>query len=90
MLSLSYSEIVGTLLWLGLRTGIIADCGLTRFKEEKPSVQPTKRVVTDPEAKFYHGKIQSAIFFANNILPLVKAREEVMKSADRSAIDVVF
>lgn len=76
-----------------LNEAIIADQALTKIFAEEKAVGPAdkKRVVTEnPEAKFYHGKIQSAIFFANNILPLVKAREEVMKSADRSAIDVVF
>ena len=54
-------------------------------------VADKKKVATEnPEAKFYHGKLQSAIFFTSNILPQVKARAEVMKNADRSALDVIF
>ncbi len=76
-----------------LNEAVVADQALAKIFAEAKAVGPAdkKKVVTEnPEAKFYHGKVQSATFFVNNILPQVKARAEVMKNADRSALDIVF
>lgn len=76
-----------------LNEAIVADQALAKIYAEAKAVGPAdkKKVATEnPEAKFYYGKTQSAIFFVNNILPQVKARAEVMKNGDRSALDVVF
>jgi len=76
-----------------LNEAIVADQALAKIYAEAKAVGPAdkKKVATEnPEAKFYYGKTQSAIFFVNNILPQVKARAEIMKNADRSALDVVF
>ncbi len=76
-----------------LNEAIVADQALAKIYAEAKAVGPAdkRKVATEnPEAKFYYGKTQSAIFFVNNILPQVKARAEVMKNGDRSALDVVF
>jgi len=76
-----------------LNEAVVADQALTKIYAEAKAMGPAdkKKVATEnPEAKFYYGKQQSAIFFVNNILPQVKARAEVMKNADRSSLDVVF
>jgi len=49
-----------------------------------------KLVEENPEARFYHGKVQSAQFFCNYVLPEVKAKTETILSGDKSAMDVVF
>jgi len=72
---------------------VVADAALTKLYQENNAtgMSDKKKLVTDnPEAKFYWGKVQSATFFCNNILPQVKARAEVMKNNDRSSLDVVF
>ena len=40
--------------------------------------------------KFYDGKIKSARFFANVVLPHVRALSIELKNADRSALDIQF
>ncbi len=42
------------------------------------------------EARFYWGKLCSADFFVNQILPRMHARAESIQSGDRSAMDIVF
>ncbi len=72
---------------------VVADAALQQLYKENNAtgVSEKKKLVTDnPEAQFYWGKIQSATFFCNNILPAVKMRVEVMSNADKSALDVVF
>ena len=41
-----------------------------------------------PDFNFYAGKIHTARFFINNILPAVKARAEIIAGADTSALDI--
>jgi hypothetical protein len=67
---------------------------LTKLYAEKGADgDPEKRakVVQDnDEAKFLHNKIQTAIWFVNNILPEAQVVAEYFKIADTSALDVVF
>lgn len=44
--------------------------------------------VTDGDADFYQGKIVSARFFAQNILPGARMKAEVIKLGDRSAMEM--
>ena len=44
----------------------------------------------DPEARFLHGKVQTAKFFAHQVLPRVRARMASIGSEDRSALDAVL
>lgn len=44
----------------------------------------------DAEARFLHGKIQTARFFIHQIMPRVHAHAASIKSADRSALTMVF
>jgi alkylation response protein AidB-like acyl-CoA dehydrogenase len=72
---------------------VVADAALTKLYQENGATGATdkKKLVNDnPEAKFYWGKLQSATFFCNNILPNVKTRVEIMSNSDRSSLDVVF
>ena len=62
-----------TLSWLLLDSAIIAHQALDSF--EDPA-----------DEAFYRGKIQSALFYLNNILPGVAAKAEVIKLTDDSAV----
>ena len=44
----------------------------------------------DAEARFLHGKIQTARFFVHQIVPRVRANAAAIKSEDRSALTMVF
>ncbi len=44
----------------------------------------------DDEFKFYMGKIDSVAFFASYVMPQMSALEKMIKSGDRSALDVVL
>lgn len=44
----------------------------------------------DAEARFLHGKVQTAQFFIHQVVPRVRARRASIKSADRSALDAVL
>jgi len=44
----------------------------------------------DDEARFLHGKVATARYFAHNILPRVHARAAAIKSEDRSGLTMVF
>lgn len=43
----------------------------------------------DENARYYHNKVQSAIFFGSRILPFVKAKAEAFEN-EKSAMDFVF
>lgn len=50
-----------------------------------------KAVLADSsEAAFYHNKIETAKFFASNIVPGVFAKEYAFNTGDRSPLDAVF
>jgi hypothetical protein len=72
---------------------VIADAALTKLYKENNAATVTdkKKLVADnAEARFYHGKLMSAQFFCNSVLPAVKSRAESITSQDRSALEIEF
>ncbi len=60
-------------------------------KSNAKSSDSRKAIVEEnSEAAFYHGRIASARFFVNNILPHAYANIDAMASGDRSPLDAVF
>ncbi len=83
---------VGVAFYL-LQEALLADEQLQKMYKEASATSLTDRrklVVDNPEARFYHGKVQSAQFFCTYVLPEVKSRTETILSGDKSAMDVVF
>ena len=62
--------------WLLLESAVIAE-------EAGKKVDPQH-----PDAGFYAGKVQSAIFFARNTLPGVAFKAELLAMEDKSATDI--
>lgn len=50
----------------------------------------SKLIQEHADARFYDGKIKSARFFANTVLPHARAIAVELKNADRSALDIQF
>lgn len=76
-----------------LQEALLADEQLQKMFKEAGATTLTDRrklVEDNPEARFYHGKVQSAQFFCTYILPEVKSKSETILSGDKSAMDVVF
>ncbi len=76
-----------------LQEALLADEQLQQMFKEAGATSLTDRrklVEENPEARFYHGKVQSAQFFCTYILPEVKSKTETILSGDKSAMDVVF
>lgn len=76
-----------------LQEALLADEQLQRILKEAGATSMTDRrkvVEENPEARFYHGKVQSAKFFCAYVLPEVKSKTETILSGDKSAMDVVF
>jgi len=73
-----YLEMMGitTVGWLLLEAATIAEEALANVQEGHP------------DRHFYEGKIQSALFFVRNNLPLVPAMAAMMQAEDDSAIAV--
>lgn len=73
-----FLEMMGatTVAWLLLEAALIAE-------EALPNVQ-----AGHPDREFYEGKIQAALFFARNNLPLVPAMAAMMQAEDDSALVV--
>ncbi len=44
----------------------------------------------NPEAAFYHNKIQAAVYYAHHILPRVEARGEAIKQGDLSPLKAIY
>jgi len=79
--------------WFLLQEAFEADVQLQKIYKDNAATalgQKKKLHEENPEAKFYHGKIMSAQFFCNTILPQVKSRSETIRTGDRSAIEVEF
>jgi len=72
----------------------IAYDALIKIYEQKGCIEDKKvqrALIEDhDDAKFYYGKIQSATWFVNNMLPHVKAIAESIEAGDTSALKVVF
>lgn len=76
-----------------LQEALLADEQLQKIYKEAGATSLTDRrklVEDNPEARFYHGKVQSAQFFCTYVLPEVKSKAETILSGDKSAMDVVF
>ena len=44
--------------------------------------------LSEPEKAFYTGKVQSALWFARNVLPQVEASARSLATEDASALDI--
>ncbi len=87
----AFAEVVGA--WMILQQAVVASAKLNALYAEKGVVMLTDKaalVRDNPDAKFYFGKLKAAEFFCKAVLPLVGAQVEIIKSADRSALDMVF
>lgn len=72
---------------------VVAHDKLQKIYADKGATTPEDRrklVETHADANFYKGKIHSARFFANNLLPEVYGLEKMITAKDRSALDVRF
>ena len=49
-----------------------------------------KLLTDDRDARFYDGKVKSAKFFANSILPLAPGKADAIRSGDKSAMDWIY
>jgi alkylation response protein AidB-like acyl-CoA dehydrogenase len=90
-----YLEMFGHILLTQtlLKAALVADEKLKKIYAEKNAATPAdkkKLNSENPEAKFYHGKIMSAQFAANTILPQAKALAEAIKNGDKSPLEVEF
>jgi Acetyl-CoA dehydrogenase C-terminal like len=65
-----------TVGWLLLDAGIIAETNAKKVAEDHP------------DKAFYAGKVQSALYFASNVLPGVMHKAELMQDEDKSPIDI--
>jgi alkylation response protein AidB-like acyl-CoA dehydrogenase len=76
-----------------LEGAVKADESLSKIYQEAGVSQDAekKELLTDnAEAAFYHGRIASARFFVNSMLPQVYAIAENVLSGDRSALEIVY
>jgi hypothetical protein len=76
-----------------LQEAVAADAALQQlYADNKCTGIPEKKklVQDNPDARFYHGKLMSADYYVSNVLPMVKARAEVMTSGSRAPLDVEF
>ncbi|MDB4941145.1 MAG: Acyl-CoA dehydrogenase [Labilithrix sp.] len=65
-----------TVGWQLLEGAVVADTAKTSVKEGHP------------DAAFYEGKIQTALYYARNILPGVEHKAQLLADEDRSALDM--
>jgi hypothetical protein len=90
-----FLECFGDLItaWGLCQQALVADAALNQIYAQNgaSSVTDKRKLCQDNlEAKFYYGKIQTAQFFCNYVLPQGKGRIEAMKTQDRSALDMIF
>jgi len=88
-----YLELFGDVIvgWLLMWQAVIAQAKLTKLVEEKGISDPAglaKLVAENADAAFYSGKLASARFFASTVLSLASAKAQVIKSADRAALEI--
>ncbi len=88
-----FGDVIGS--WLLTSQATIAQTKLDERLSAKgidanDQAELTTYLQDDADARFWHGKVQSARFFANQILPRVRARAAQVKTEDRSALNVVF
>lgn len=65
-----------TIGWLLIDQAVIAE-------KKRAGLDPS-----DPDHAFYEGKRHAAVYFAHNVLPRVAAGAQMLKSGDRSALDI--
>ena len=78
---------------LHLEMALKANEMLTALYGEKGAATPEaqiKLVNENDEAKYLYNKIQTAIWFVNNVLPQCKPIAEYFKTCDTSALDAVY
>ena len=76
-----------------LEEAVLADTKLQKIFTEagvKTESDKKKYIEEHPEAKFYYGKIQSARFYVNYMLPQTMGKFEMIREGDQAALDVVF
>lgn len=92
-----YLELFGDTL-LGyylLEQGVIAHKKLSALLDEK-GIDPSKKrkmkklLAEDAEARFLDGKVKTAQFFCNTVLPLAPGKSAAIRSGDKSPMDIVF
>ena len=88
-----YLELFGDVIigWLLMWQAVIAQDRLTQLAEEKGISEPdglAKLVVENGDAAFYSGKMASARYFGNTVLSLARAKAEVIKTADKAALEI--
>lgn len=86
-----FGHIWGSQLLLDM--ALVADEKLEKiFKEKGADSADKKRALINDhaDAKYYFGKIKSAQWFVENILPHAKAIAEQIANKDTSAMDIVF
>jgi alkylation response protein AidB-like acyl-CoA dehydrogenase len=91
MMQDAFGEMLGA--WMILKQAVVASAKLDAMYAEKGlfmDADKMKLVKDNPDANFYYGKIKAAEFFCKEILPFVATRVEIMKSGDKSAVEMVF
>jgi alkylation response protein AidB-like acyl-CoA dehydrogenase len=88
-----YLELFGDVIvgWLLIWQAVIAQDRLTKLAEEKGISEPgglTKLVTENADAAFYSGKVASARYFVSAVLSLATAKAQVIKSADKAALEI--
>jgi hypothetical protein len=88
-----YTELFGDIIvgWLLLWQAIIAQEKLIKLAEEKGISEPDgfeKLVVENADAAFYSGKLASARYFVTTVLSLATAKAQVIKTADKAALEI--
>lgn len=80
--------------WLLIKQAIVAkklyDARLQKAEVAEMTEELGRVLEEDPEARFLHGKINTAQFFVHQILPRMHARLMSIQSEDRSALTVVL
>ncbi|MDB9823199.1 acyl-CoA dehydrogenase, partial [Deltaproteobacteria bacterium] len=88
-----YSELFGDVMvgWLLLWQAVIAQDKLNKLAQEK-GVSGTegleKLIAENADAAFYSGKLASARYFVSNIVSQSTAKAQVIKNADKAALDI--
>jgi len=64
---------------------IYADKGIGEDRKERKAF-----LADHDDARYYDGKVKSAVWFVNNILPRTNAIAETIKSDDTTSLEVMF
>jgi alkylation response protein AidB-like acyl-CoA dehydrogenase len=88
-----YTELFGDVIvgWLLIWQAVIAQAKLTKLAEEKGMSEPdelAKLVEENADAAYYSGKVASARFFVSTVLSLATAKAQVIKTADKAALEI--